>query len=151
MARSKSNGGACKLRKLAWFFIILFCAILGLAIASAMNDDFKVTLTSTLNGVGGGILAGVGTLVQNLADIVSTNVTYFAIYTFGVLAVGGVFWIGVKRLWAKRPAIMQKQVVAQPIYQSVPVSQAPIYIQTPTPMIQVPVAPKVEEKKEAAA
>ena len=100
------------MRKLAWFFIIVFCIILGLAIASAANDPFKIMLSSTLNGVGGGILAGVGTLVQNLANIVSANVTYFAIYTFTVLAVGGVFWIGVKKLWAKRPVMMQKQTVA---------------------------------------
>lgn len=139
------------MRKLAWFIMILFGSILGIAVACAVNDPFKATVSSTLNGVGGGILAGLGTATQSLASTVSANVTYFTIYTCAILITGGVLWIGVKKLWARRPEALQKKVVLQS-YQGQPLYQPPQQI-APQPMTVAPVAqPKQEEKKlEAAA
>lgn len=91
------------MRKLAWFVIIVFATILGIAIACAVSDPFKVAVSSTLNGVGGGILSGLSSAVQRLAGIASANVTNFTIYTCVTLVIGGILWIGVKRLAKKAP------------------------------------------------
>jgi predicted lipid-binding transport protein (Tim44 family) len=131
------------MRKLAWFIMAVFSTILAVAVACAVNDPFKQAVSSTLNGVGGGILVGLGGAMQGLALIVSENVTNFTIYTCAILITGGVLWIGVKKLWARRPEILQKKVTLQS-YQGQPNYQPPQQIAAqPVPVVQ----PKPEEKK----
>lgn len=139
------------MRKLAWFVIIVFGAVLGVAVGCAVSDPFKVAVSSTLNSVGGGILVNLGHGIQTVGNIACANVTNIVISGCSLLIVGGILWIGVHRLYTKdKIPLLHPQQSSQPQYQGQPNYQPPQQIAAPPQQVQAP-TPKVEEKKVEAA
>jgi hypothetical protein len=69
---------------------------------------FKDMVVKGLTTAGGTIYTVAADKWMALATFVSANGTYFLAYTLGILVVGGVFWLGIRKLWAKRPHLKPK-------------------------------------------
>jgi hypothetical protein len=124
----------------------IFIGLLIFAFTMAFWDAGRIAL---INGLG---LAGNSTYIW--ATDVWTSIASTPIYqTYHVLiwVVGGVLLAyGVHQLHAKNKIpLLQKQTVAQPVYQNAPTPQPPIIINTTTPA--VPIVPATEKKQEATA
>lgn len=93
------------MRKLAYFVLMVLAIVSTWAVAAWLSPAVKSGsegLFKAILGTGWTLISGAWT---NLLTIVSANGTNFLIYTLGVLIFAGFFWIGMAKLWAKRPKI----------------------------------------------
>lgn len=97
------------MRKLGIFVIFLFLVTFAVVLACAVSPDVvRPAVAGFLTKVSGGIYTVASDRWMALANYVSANGTYFLAYTLGILIFGGIFWLSMAKLWAKRPTWLHK-------------------------------------------
>ena len=146
------------MRKLAYVAVGLLVVALGWALAALFSPAVKVGSENLFKVLLGNGYTFISDAWNKLITVTSASGTAFLVYTLSVLVIlGGVFWLGMVKLWANRPSWLHKPSLSSGANVSSGSSglgsQTPVGATTrPTPAQSTttnPVAPKeiVEEKE----
>ena len=139
------------MRKLAWLIIILFSITFIIAVACAtFPETIRPAVVDFIFTVGGGIATHANSGLISLGSLLATSNTNLILYSLGLIVFGGIFWVGIKKLfWDKPKAWLnrgkQKVIAAKQLYQD-KLSEPELYTNSPTVS---PTPPKKEIEETA--
>lgn len=133
------------MRKLVWFFIILFAATLIVSVVAHFIPEVKGAVGGALEAIGGTIWTTASGTWAYLGTVAGASGLNFFIATLAIFSVGLVSASFMHKLWNRRPALLGGHKVASTSYGTFTPQKAPATPESAPVKQQEPVVPEQKE------